>query len=365
MPIANFTQYGDCKMKYLFGFVRRTSTLALTTGCLLYFSVARAADPAPKVLIKQPEQNTEKAIASLVEQAKSKEYSVSSSALNALGMIGGPEAAEAIITALPRLHPTGQEDFCRILGAIGDNRAIEPLTKLLTSRDSENAKTGGEGIFKVRARQAAAEALGTFRDPRARTALVAAVENDPDWDVYHAARQALFRMDKQTSYPDYAELSAMVTLAVSKEPEPAGGAEAYIQGWRKANPNYKGSWSGPRLENYASRTDIDRARNTVVQIGKTWNPDLRAGGVIKLLMEYLCSRKLRVGPENAKALLIRIGKSAIPALENGVKRGDSVLARNCQQCINEINANPVGPANGSQPIRSDTNRTSSAADSLR
>lgn len=316
-------------MKYILYLDYRVYTLLLAVATISILCCTRtyAADV-----------RDEKEITSLVEQAKSKEYSESFSALNALGKIGGPEAAEAIINALPRLHPTAQEDFCRILGAIGDNRAIEPLSKLLASRDIENAQTGGDEIFKVRARQAAAEALGSFRDPRARAALIAAIKNDPDWDVYHAAKQALYCMDSQTAYPGYDKLASMVDLAVSKEPEPENGAEEFIRNWHKAHPNWQGAWAGPRLEDYASKVDIERARNSVVETGKTWNLNLRAGDVVELLMEYLCNQKFYIGPENAKALLIRIGKPAIPSLENGVKRGDMVLAGNCRECIEAIHA---------------------------
>lgn len=374
--------------------------LAFSAGCLLDISIVCATNPDPKVLIQNLEHletsaqagkdllamgeraipdmiaglespskevrrnlalllgkiRVKEAIDPLVKMAKSREYTDSSSALRALGQIGGPEAAEAIIAALPQLHPTGQDNFCRTLGAIGDNRAIEPLIKLLASSDSENSDTGNKNIFKIRARSASAEALGNFRDPRARAALTNAIKNDPDWDVYHAARQSLYRMEGLTYYPSYNNLSATVNLAITKMPEPVNGAEEYIRTWRKANPNYQGSWRGPRLDDFASKTDIERARNTVVKTGKTWNPDLQAGGVIELLMEYLCNRKFHIGPDNAKALLIRIGKPAIPALENGVKRGDRVLARNCQQCIDEINAASNDPANESQLIHTESNQ---------
>jgi hypothetical protein len=299
------------------------------------------------------EMKTEKAIAPLVKLSQSKDNSVSSQALVALGSIGGPQAAEAILAAMDRATPLAVGRYSLLLAAIGDNRAVEPLTKLLASRDSGDFKTSGEGMFKVRARQEAAEALGRFRDPRARAALLDAIKDDPAWEVYHAARQALNRMDGQTTYPyNYDTLSAKVALAVTKQPEPTNGAEAFVQSWRAAHPGGPGlpmiAWSGPQVDDYASQTDIERARNTVVQIGKTGEYDVGAGGVVELLMEYLRNRKFYVGPENAEMLLIRIGKPAIPPLENGVKRGDSVMARNCQQCIGAIKAAEAStPAKGS------------------
>jgi hypothetical protein len=280
---------------------------------------------------------SEKAIRPLVKLTQSEEPSDRSCALEALGEIGGPEAAAVIIAALQRAYPKGGEDYCRTLGAIGDNRAIEPLIKLLMSTEGEEPKLG-EGHSKIRARRAAAEALGKFRDPRARAALVKAVANDPDWEVYHAARQALYRMDDQTFHPQYDDWRTTVALSVTKESEPIEGAREYIRKWHEEHPNFQGSWVGPRLEDYAAGLDIERARDTVVQIGRDWNPDLQAGGITEILMEYLCNRKLRIEPANAKALLIQIGKPAIPVLQNGAKRGDVVLVRNCLDCLAAIKA---------------------------
>jgi HEAT repeat protein len=301
----------------------------------------RAADLLGKI-------KSEKGIAPLVKLSQSKDNAVATHALNALGSIGGPQAAEAIIAALDRGAPLTVGSYSVLLEAIGDNRAVVPLIKILASRDSGDFKTGGEGSFKVYAREEVADALGRFRDPRARAALLDAIKDDPAWDVYHAARQALNRMDGQTAYPgNYDTMTAKVALAVTKQPEPTNGAEAAVQSWRAAYPNGPGlpmtSWTGPKVEDYASMTDIERARNTVVKIGKTGDYDVGAGGVVELLMEYLRNLKLYIGPENAEMLLIRIGKPAIPALENGVKRGDSVMARNCQQCIEAIKASEATP----------------------
>jgi hypothetical protein len=241
------------------------------------------------------------------------------------------------------MHPA-VGSYALLLAAIGDNGAIEPLAKLLALRES--------GDSNVRARRDVAEALGRFRDPRARAALLDAIKDDPAWEVYHAARQALNRMDGQIIYPyNYETLSAKVALAVTKQPEPTNGAEAVVQSWRDAhNGGLAGrvAWTGPKVEDYASKTDIERARNTLVEIGKTGDYDVGAGGVVELLMEYLRNLKLwNDGRENAQMLLIRIGKPAIPALENGVKRGDSVMARYCQQCIEAIKAPEAAtPAKG-------------------
>jgi hypothetical protein len=273
----------------------------------------------------------------IIKKMREREYIKFISSLTKVSNVGGPKAAEAIIAALPHLHPDAQESFCRSLGKIGDNRAIDPLIKLLQSRGTSKANTNWESMSKVRLREACAEALGNFRDPRARTALQDAVIYDPDWQVYHAAKQALYRMGNDTSYSDYDVLIAKVTLAVTKWPEPVNGVEEYIRQWHENHPNWQGSWGGPMLNDFASLTDIERERNSVVKTAIDWKNDYRAGGVVELLMEYLCSRKLNIGPENAKNLLIRIGKPALPALEIGMKRGDIVLSRNCQECIYAIN----------------------------
>jgi HEAT repeat protein len=281
----------------------------------------------------------EKATGPLIKLAQSEEGLDRYYALQALGQIGGPEVATVFIAALQRAYPKGGEDYCRILGAIGDNRAIEPLIRVLLSTEGEESRRG-EGLFRVRTREAAAEALGKFRDPRARAALVKAVAEDPDWAVYHVARQALYRMDDQTLYPEYGDYRAAVVLSVAKEPEPLEGAKEFLRKWQQDHPNGQGSWIGPILENYASGVDIERARDKVVQLGRDCDPNLIAGGVTEILMEYLCGRKLRIEPANAKALLIRIGKPAVPALQNGADRanGDIALVRNCLDCIGAIKA---------------------------
>jgi hypothetical protein len=296
------------------------------------------------------EAKCKKAVGSLIKLTQSKEYPDAYGALKALSQIGGPEAVNAIIAALPQLHPTEQEDYCRILGAIGDNRAIEPLIRLLMSTEGEEPKLG-EGFFKIRARAAAAEALGKFRDPRPRAALVKAIADDPDWVIYHAARQSLYRMDAQASSPSYDDLRTTVALAVAKMPAPHEGAKEAVRKWHEENRNYQGAWIGPMVEDYAAVLDIERARNTVVKNGKDWPPDHMAGGVVEILMEYLCNLKLYIGPENAKALLIRIGKPAIPALQNGVNRGDPVLVRNCNECIQAIKAADGSIAKPNKPIK--------------
>lgn len=298
------------------------------------------------------EAKREKAIPSLVRMAQSNESRERSSALTALASIGGPEAADTIIEALPRLHPTAQEDYCRILGAIGDNRAIEPLVKVLMSTDGGESRQG-EGLFRVRTREAAAEALGKFRDPRARAALVKAAAQDPDWAVYHAARQALYRMDDERRYPQYDELRSTVIVAVARIPEPPEGAKAAIRKWQEQNRGPNVQSLGPTLKDYAASLDIERARDAVVEAGKHWDPNLIAGGVTEILMEYLCGRMLNIEPGNAKVLLIRIGKPAIPLLQNGADRanGDITLVRNCLDCISAIKAaerSPAAPAKSAQ-----------------
>jgi HEAT repeat protein len=195
----------------------------------------------------------------------------------------------------------------------------------------------GEAGAKTDVRKPAAEALGRFRDPRSRAALVKAIEDDPDWDVYRAAQLALYRMDEPALYADYEALNAKVALAVARKPIPPGGAQKAIRKWNEENPNWQGSWRGPQLEDYAPKSEIERARDSVIQDG-TNGIHMKAGGVIEILMEYLRNSKLNYGPENAKPLIIKIGKRALPALQNGVKRGDPILARNCQECINAIHA---------------------------
>jgi HEAT repeat protein len=95
----------------------------------------------------------------------------------ALGLIGEPEALEALTAAAADADPYVREGVARALGRIGDRRAIEPLLALLGDRDSY-------------VREYAARALGALGNGRAVDPLTRAV-HDPDGEVREEAVRSL------------------------------------------------------------------------------------------------------------------------------------------------------------------------------
>jgi len=93
------------------------------------------------------------------------------------------------------------------------------------------------------------------------------------------------------------------------------------------------------FSDYAAQVEIDRARAEVVRLGREeWTAKLH-GGTTDFLIAYLRSGKFAYGEsEQARSLLIKIGPPAIPALENGVRRGDRQMKQSCQECIDAIKA---------------------------
>ncbi len=245
--------------------------------------------------------------------------------------IGGPDAATFLIAALKH-HVTG--DRCaRIAGdlaAIGDNRAVEPLVQLLRGqligrRKRQDTYTELEKIW---ARGAAAAALGHFRDPRARAALKQAVAEDPDWDVYFAAREALRTMDRNRNDQTW---RALIPLAVEKQPEPAKGAEAAVKQWQLDNAQTIHAWTGPSVQDYASPAEIARAQARLVNDAQFIPLE-----VVEALMTYLRNYKYVHGPAEAQALIVKIGAPAIPALQIGEQRGDIQLKQRSRECLAAI-----------------------------
>jgi HEAT repeat protein len=164
------------------------------------------------------------AVPALVTMAEQKEdrYKL---ALDALGAIGGPDAAAYLLAALPKEPPQNQPDMIRDLGLIGDNRAVPSLCGVL--KDSGN----------TRLRRPAAEALGRFRDPRSRAALQHAVAHDSDWDVYRTAKKSLLRLASGKEPADqHREFRRLVEIIVWKLPEAPEGAPEWLRRYQKAHP---------------------------------------------------------------------------------------------------------------------------------
>lgn len=103
---------------------------------------------------------------------------VRAAAAVSLGRLGGEASVAALAPALTDSSALVRADVCRGLGMTGADSAVEPLVGAL-KRDED-----------VDVRGAAARALGNFRGPRAREALLEALEADR-LAVRTAAWQAL------------------------------------------------------------------------------------------------------------------------------------------------------------------------------
>jgi HEAT repeat protein len=272
---------------------------------------------------------------------------VRTEALRALGRIGGPEAATHLLRALAEERSEYlQAEIILALGAIGDLRAVEPLARLLKRSP------------KKWVRRAAAQALGRFRDPRARQALKAAVAEDPDWQVYRAAKRALEQMECGLYRPGPTlTLDRWTLIAVVKQPEPPEGAEAYVRRWyewrRKEAARARGEeppltalspWPGPTVDDFAPVTEIERARGKLLEMAS--HPK-RAEEVIEALMEhfYVLMSPYPIA-KRAQELVIQIGAPAVPALVNGLRRGDNHFRFRCAECLIAI-----GDSEGLEAVR--------------
>jgi hypothetical protein len=253
--------------------------------------------------------------------------------------IGGPDAATCLIGLFQR-HIMGDRAaaIADDLGAIGDNRAVDPLIQLLQGQliGRRSVQDAYSDMEKVWARKAAATALGRFRDPRARAALKKAVAEDPDWDVYFASKGALRQM--QLDQPWDAGWRGIVALAVEKQPEPPEGAEALVRQWKRDNAGGMTAWCGPSVENYAAPAEIARARTHLLDASRFAPTE-----VVETMMAYLRCRKFIFGPREATTLILQIGAPAIPVLEIGEQRGDVVLKQHCRECLAAIRGRSVAP----------------------
>lgn len=106
--------------------------------------------------------------------------------------------AKAVIAALPAIGADLRGEALQLLGELGGEEAVAPLTKAITDR-----KTDG------RTRIYAANGLGVIRSPAARTALSAALD-DPSPRVQEAAARNLGRLGDKAAVP------ALITRATAE-----------------------------------------------------------------------------------------------------------------------------------------------------
>ena len=101
-----------------------------------------------------------RAVEPLIAALKDEDSDVRKAAAEALGEIKDPRAVEPLIAALKDESSSVRRAAAEALGKIGDPRAVEPLIAALKDKDSD-------------VRYAAAKALGEIKDPRAVEPLIA------------------------------------------------------------------------------------------------------------------------------------------------------------------------------------------------
>ena len=128
----------------------------------------------------------------------------------ALGEIGDPKAIDPLIDALNDENPYVRGTAAEALGEIGDPKAIDPLIDALN--DEQHFVRSG-----------AAEALGEISDQRAVDPLIEALKDD-DWDIQLWAASSLVKLGK-TDYLD------LVLLALEDEKDHIRFNAAEALGW--------------------------------------------------------------------------------------------------------------------------------------
>jgi HEAT repeat protein len=118
-----------------------------------------------------------RAVESLVIALKDSDWDVRRTAAWALGQISNPRAVEPLIATLGDKNENVRRRAAEALGKIGDPRAVEPLIAALNDKDYDG-------------REAFAGALGQIGDARAVKPLIAALR-DKDVNVPIAAARAL------------------------------------------------------------------------------------------------------------------------------------------------------------------------------
>lgn len=273
------------------------------------------------------------AVPSLISMARQKDERYEA-ALDALGQIGGPDAAEFLLVWLPKESLEVQARLVGYLGIMGDNRAVPILCDVLAKSSS----------ITVRCRTA--EALGCFRDPRSRNALKRAVADDGNWDVYLTAKKALLR--QLTGEVWTIPHANLIETIIEKEPEPAEGAEEWLRQYKKSHPPspVAALTMAPTIHRFVIPACYNAARKELLDIAK--HPT-EATELVEVLLGYMRHRKIEGGVgQKAMDLIVEIGNPAVPALGNAVKRGDESLEANASACLRKINADKT-EAQGKSP----------------
>jgi len=166
----------------------------------------RAAAPLAEILLSGPDEDWAVPVAEALQSLGWRpQNSAEEAALNLarrqwgrLAEIGGP-AVDILIPILSRGRGENIFKAVEILGGIGDERAVEPLTALLQHKKSDIAV-------------ASALALGAIRSDRAAEPLFQAAVDSPHAEVRTAAEKALIRLGKSA-------VTALILQLNSGDPE--------------------------------------------------------------------------------------------------------------------------------------------------
>jgi len=244
------------------------------------------------------------------------------SALDSLGQIGGPDVAGFMLEILPKESPKVRRRLIGYLGLIGDNRAVPTLCDILAKP------------LSVYIGCQTAEALGRFRDQRSRDALRRAVREEGNWDVYRAAKKAL--LCQLSGKPYTVPEASLIETVIEKEPEPAEGAEEWLRQYEKSHPpSPKGMFPmSSRIHVFVIPACYNVARRELLDIAK--HPT-NATKLVEELLGYMRHSDIEDGVgQKAMQMIVEIGDTAVPALENAVKRGDETLKVNANACLRKI-----------------------------
>ena len=270
----------------------------------------------------------EAVVSALIEYSQAREYK-SEAAARALGKIGGPVAASHLLEALAQPSSRSNRAILPALSAIGDNRMIEPVAAVLATHQQD-----------VPAKRQAVEALSRFSDPRARRALERAVDEDPNWYVYFDAKRALLKVG--SSRPPFTVATDYHRELITKSrkmPVPPEGVAAFFENRARENRAREHHTNAQIVsaDSFLPQAEIDKARQDL--LGETRLGFGRADAIVEELM-YRYMGNVKESKEFGIELIAQIGPAAIPALRNGVKRGDQYLARDCEACLRAVLAQP-------------------------
>ena len=148
---------------------------------LLVWSGRRPSDSFRKTVLAALVQIGQPAIQPLIEALKGGDSSAKSTAIVALGRIGGDKAVAALVAALESRDSDVRHLAAQVLGEMGDVSAVAALSFALQDGDPK-------------IRLAAVEALTKLGDPRAVEPLVAMLK-DKDGQMRKMAAAALMHLD--------------------------------------------------------------------------------------------------------------------------------------------------------------------------